>query len=154
MAGRKKKPASVLGDDPLSWLGKDQTQDTRPGQPEIQAESVTGATEGNETSAPAENTTNAVLNEVNIVLDPVITLTEAGQLKEILLGYVNSPEIKVDAGKVEHIDTAGMQLLLAFSKAVQKQGGKIHWTGWSAACSGTAELLGLTRAAGPGEKNN
>jgi anti-anti-sigma regulatory factor len=149
MAGRKKKTTSVLGDDPLSWLGKDDTQAEQQIQNNTQPDTNT-----NQASAdpnPVAASDKASGEPVNISLDPVITLTEVSQLRDSLLGHTGASEIHIDVSKVEHIDTAGMQLLLAFSKAIQKQGGKLSWTGWSAAYSGTAELLGLTSVTGAKE---
>lgn len=81
-----------------------------------------------------------------IILDPVVTLAEVSHLKESFMASVGPHNVQVDVSKVEHIDTAALQLLLSFSKALEKQGGKIVWQGWSAECSKTAELLGLSSA--------
>lgn len=145
MAGRKKKTTSVLGDDPLSWLGKEDTKTGRQAQDNNQPDTKPAGTDINIPVTADDETGN---EPVNITLDPVITLTEVSQLKDSLLGHIGASEIHIDVSKVEHIDTAGMQLLLAFSKAIQKKGGKLSWTGWSAAYSGTAELLGLTSEVG------
>lgn len=145
MAGRKKKTTSVLGDDPLSWLGKEDTKTERQAQDNNQPDNKPAGTDIN-TPVTAGDETGS--EPVNITLDPVITLTEVSQLKDSLLGHIGASEIHIDVSKVEHIDTAGMQLLLSFSKAIQKKGGKLSWTGWSAAYSGTAELLGLTSEVG------
>ena len=45
-------------------------------------------------------------------------------------------------------DNAVKEKVIAAAKALEKQGGKIIWLGWSAAYSNTAELLGLTAALG------
>ena len=148
MAGRKKKTTSVLGDDPLSWLGKDEAGGEQKDHGKTQLDSQIDSTNPDQNIPVAASQTNAGQEPVYITLDPVITLSEVSQLRELLLGHVSIREIQIDVSKVEHIDTAGLQLLLAFSKTIQKRGRKISWTGWSAAYSGTAELLGLTRAAG------
>jgi len=145
MAGRKKKTTSVLGDDPLSWLEKNDAQDERQVQNNIQH--VSSADIDHDVSVSASNKDKSN-KSVNITLDTVITLTEVSQLRDSLLGHTGASEIHIDVSKVEHIDTAGLQLLLAFSKAIQQQGGKLSWTGWSEAYSGTAELLGLAMEAG------
>jgi anti-anti-sigma regulatory factor len=152
MAGRKKKPASVLGDDPLSWLGKDEPQQNHPDRPEEQPGPQTAPADGDENPAVAAGGAHKDQAPVRIVLDPVITLSEVSPLREKLLGHVGAHQIQIDVSQVEHIDTAGMQLLLAFSKAVQEQGGVPDWQGWSAAYAGTAELLGLTKLAGVEKK--
>ena len=82
---------------------------------------------------------------VAITLDPIITLTEVTGLREKFLKLLDVGEIQIDASKVEHIDTGGLQLLLAFAKAYKNHGGQITWVGWSAPCLNTAESLGLAK---------
>lgn len=82
---------------------------------------------------------------VTIILDPVITLSEVASLKEKFLEYVGAEQIQIDASKVEHIDTGGLQFLLAFIMACRKQGGQIKWLGKSTSYINTAKLLGLAR---------
>ena len=148
MARRKKKSPSAPGDDPLSFRGDDEARSKQHERNNIDT------SKQSDTAISDKNIPDATVREddsqgsVTIILDPVITLAEVSHLKESLLGYIGARQIQVDVSKVEHIDTAGLQLLLAFSKVFKKQGGKIIWLGWSAAYSNTAELLGLTAALG------
>jgi anti-anti-sigma regulatory factor len=152
MAGRKKKSQSALGDDPLSWLG-----DEKVAIEKDEHKNVDTAQQSDSTS-PGINISGATAMEddnqdsVTIMLNPVITLAEVSQLKESLIGYLGAHQVQVDVSKVEHIDTAGLQLLIAFSKALKKQGGKIIWRGWSAAYSSTADMLNLNAVLGSGKK--
>lgn len=155
MTGRKRKSSPALGDDPLSWLKEDKGQEVlqqaggktarqkkpgqkKPGQKKNLKPSTPVATSAGENNQAKDNR-----KDVTIMLDPVITLAEVNDLKASLLGYINAGHIRIDAGKVEHIDTGGLQLLLAFLKTAQKRGIKISWQERSGALMNTAELLGL-----------
>lgn len=158
MARRKKKTPPALGDDPLNWLkgnGNDtgKQADTEIPDPDTGSADLPAA--GTGPAGSGDQDAKAVIaNDTDnqgpamIILDPVITLVEVNRLRESLLGYIGARQVQVDVSKIEHIDTAGVQLLLAFSKALVKQGGKIIWLGQSAAYSNTAGLLGLTKALG------
>ncbi len=148
MAGRKKKSSPALGDDPLSWLGDDEVRSKQHEHDNIDTGEQSDSTISDKDIPVATVREDDSQGSVTIILDPVITLAEVSHLKESLLGHIGARQFQVDVSKVEHIDTAGLQLLLAFSKALEKQGGKIIWLGWSAAYSNTAELLGLTAALG------
>ncbi len=85
-----------------------------------------------------------------LVLDEDVSIIHVAQLKENWLPYVDSlKNITIDAEKVEDIDTAGLQLLLSFVKAVKEKGRKVSWQAPSetlvAAVTETAlkEVIGL-----------
>ena len=79
-----------------------------------------------------------------IVLDAVITIAEAAALKDQLLPYINRKgEVRVDGSRVASVDTAGMQVLLAFVRTLQNHGAVVHWTGASETLLGIAQLLGV-----------
>ena len=141
MAGRKKKSSPALGDDPLSWLdsdnrdkvGADATGEIKKQKPvKKRATRTSGSQKSQSDNKP-----------VTIVLDSIITLAEANDLRGKLIEHIGAGQIQVDASKVEHIDTGGLQLLLALSKAHKNHGGHITWLDWSAPCLSTAKLLGL-----------
>jgi anti-anti-sigma regulatory factor len=135
MARRKKTSSRGLGDDPLKWI-KDETApaaapEPRAPSPEPQAAPL----------APAE----AVV-EINspIILDAVITIAEAAALKDSLLPHINRKgEVCIDGSHVQSVDTAALQVLLAFVRTSQGHGAVVRWTGVSEALLGTAELLGV-----------
>jgi anti-anti-sigma regulatory factor len=82
----------------------------------------------------------------NIVLDPVITITEAGSLYKNLQSYIDSEgDVTIDASKVQMIDMAGLQLLLVFSRELGKLQRKVQWQSPSSVFMQAAELMDLSR---------
>ncbi|HTT07903.1 MAG TPA: STAS domain-containing protein [Gammaproteobacteria bacterium] len=93
---------------------------------------------------PARNST--VQNHAPITLEPVITISEAAALKDQLLPHIGrSGEIIIDGSRVESVDTAALQVLLAFVRSARAQGAIIRWSGISSALQNAAQLLGIAR---------
>ena len=57
-----------------------------------------------------------------------------------------APSSTLDASAVERVDTAALQLLVAFHRDALARGGKITWAGVSTPLREAAERLGLTKA--------
>ena len=106
-------------------------------------DSVSGTTGKPE---PPENTrAGEDAAEDRIILDPVITIAEAANLYNSLLPYTrNRSAISLDASQVQHVDLAGMQLLVVFVKSIKASDRKVTWTGISGVFRQSAELLGLS----------
>ncbi len=82
-------------------------------------------------------------------MDKQCTLREAEALKLALHAAEDtSGDLTVDAGAVEKIDTAGLQLLIAFGKKLQLLERRLVWGPVSPALRTTAGALGLTEALG------
>ena len=82
-------------------------------------------------------------------LEAVITISEAQRLYEELQGHLDrGGDICINAGEVHMIDTAGLQLLLAFVLEVKNQNRSISWQAVSPAFKETAELLGMMELLG------
>jgi anti-anti-sigma regulatory factor len=95
--------------------------------------------------APADHGTGTA-DSTPIILDAIITIAEAAALKDHLLAYVNQRgEINIDGSRVESVDTAGLQVLLAFVRTIRAQGTVIRWTGISGALLNTAQLMGVAK---------
>ncbi|GEM_PF-3422545 len=104
-----------------------------------QASTATAAPGSGESAAPPDG-------HVPIVLEPVITIAEAAALKSRLLPYVgHGGEIVMDGSRVESVDSAALQVLLAFVRSARAHGAVIHWSGISETLLNTAQLLGLAR---------
>lgn len=128
MAKRKKTSSRGPGDDSLKGI-KDEVVPAAASQPR------------NTLSTPAVIT---IESSEPIVLDAIITIAEAAALKDQLLPHINRKgEVCVDGSRVQSVDTAALQVLLAFVRALQGHGAVVHWTGVSEALLGTAELLGV-----------
>jgi phospholipid transport system transporter-binding protein len=70
-------------------------------------------------------------------------MTELPALREQCLA---TPSSTLDATAVERVDTAALQLLVAFHRDALTRGGKITWTGVSTPLREAAERLGLIQA--------
>ena len=87
---------------------------------------------------------NTIESNEPIVLDAVITIAEAAALKDQLLPHINRKgEIYMDGSHVQSVDTAGLQVLLAFVRTLRGHDAVVHWSGVSQSLLETAELLGV-----------
>ncbi|MGP1665043.1 MAG: STAS domain-containing protein [Rhodanobacter sp.] len=50
----------------------------------------------------------------------------------------------LDAGAVERVDTAALQLLVVYQRELEQRGSHLCWAGTSPAFDEAADLLGLT----------
>ena len=153
MARRKKTSSRGLGDDPLTWI-KEVAHPAGASSPHDRAASealVSGhaASIAQEQSPSATITTTAIDSTEPIVLNAVITIAEAATLKEILLPHISrNGEVCIDGSRVESVDTAALQVLLAFVRTLQGHGANISWTSVSATLLNTAQLLGVAEQIG------
>ena len=85
-------------------------------------------------------------------LESGCTLRDAADL-QFSLTAANGDPLVIDGTDVQHIDTAGLQLLVALAQRQKQAGGRLEWKGVSqelARCSrrlGVDEALGLDAAA-------
>lgn len=63
---------------------------------------------------------------------------------ELSQALENKSGVQMDLSAVEVVDTAAMQLLLAFNLEAKKRGVPLHWQHPSEAVCAAGELLGLT----------
>jgi anti-anti-sigma regulatory factor len=79
-----------------------------------------------------------------IVLGPSCTIHEAAVLRAHLLGQAALPgPYEIDGRAVEHIDTAGLQLVVAFALDCLERGIHYEWTGRSATLEQAIQTLGV-----------
>lgn len=84
-----------------------------------------------------------------VLLPSMCTLRDAAELKLLLLASVGSRElVRLDAAAVERVDTAALQLLLAYVRDRQSRGAPIEWIGVSRPLEEAAARLGLTALLG------
>ena len=131
---RREKASSTDAADSDRTAGKGQAapaageQSPSPAPPPALSGSARGTSEGMEP----------------IVLEAVITIAEAATLKDQLLPHINRKgDVYMDGSGVQSVDTAGLQVLLAFVRTLQGHGAVVHWTGVSESLLGMAELLGV-----------
>jgi anti-anti-sigma regulatory factor len=72
-------------------------------------------------------------------------MAELPALRDQFVLALDAPLSTLDAIGVERIDTAALQLLVAFHRDAQARGTKVAWSGVSAPLRDAAEKLGLTK---------
>jgi ABC-type transporter Mla MlaB component len=98
---------------------------------------------------------NITVTRPHLVLEAGCTLRDAIELQFLLLTTdCDSGPVIVDGTRVEQVDTAGLQLLVAFAQAQARAGRTLQWTGVSEPLLrgsrrlGTDALLGLDMNSG------
>lgn len=77
-----------------------------------------------------------------------LTIRDLRELKPQFVADIGTPELCIDAGAIEAIDTAGLQLLLALCAARRSNGGTTSINNPSSALREAAQALGLAPALG------
>jgi ABC-type transporter Mla MlaB component len=73
------------------------------------------------------------------------TVADAGSLKSGLARLLEeSGIVTLDAGAVQRIDTAGLQVIATFIRERESHGRQVQWQSHSPAVSNAAKLLGLS----------
>lgn len=95
----------------------------------------------------------------NIQCGEALTIYEVGAIKAKLLPLTKEvSNYRIDLSKIEDIDTAGIQLLLAFQKQIENEGGTVRLEGYSSKTRSAWHLfnlpmpVGLKEAATAGEE--
>ncbi len=84
-----------------------------------------------------------------VTLGPSLTIQEALGLKKQLGGVLSAGgAVHLDGAAVRSADTAGIQLLVAFSREAQMRNVEIIWRGASAVLLQSAARLGLSASLG------
>jgi ABC-type transporter Mla MlaB component len=78
-----------------------------------------------------------------MVLGSSLSIREVGERAAQFKALIASGSAEVDAGKLESIDTAGLQLLLAAAAAARRRGLTLRLHGAGSLGSGAASALGL-----------
>ena len=79
-----------------------------------------------------------------LALNSDCTLAEADSLKTALAALLEAPQtVTLDAGAVQRIDTAALQLLGAFVRDRRLGGRSVAWRGAAQALEPAARLLGM-----------
>ena len=82
---------------------------------------------------------------VRIVLGTSCTIQEAAAVRAHLLAQAAQPgPYEIDGASVEHVDTAGVQLIVAFALDCLEKGVAYKWIGRSATLEKAINLLGVS----------
>jgi phospholipid transport system transporter-binding protein len=94
--------------------------------------------------AAAVNVPSADAPRARVVLGTSCTIQEAEAVRAHLLAQAALPgPYEIDGGSVEHVDTAGVQLVVAFALDCLEKGVAYKWTGRSPTLEKAIELLGV-----------
>jgi len=78
-----------------------------------------------------------------VVLGPALTIAEVGQYARALAAMLSQGQARADAGSLESIDTAGLQLLLATAAAARERGLTLRLQRPPQLLIGAADALGV-----------
>ena len=82
---------------------------------------------------------------VRVVLGTSCTIQEAAAVRAHLLAQAAQPgPYEIDGASVEHVDTAGVQLIVAFALDCLEKGVAYKWLGRSSTLEKAIELLGVS----------
>jgi ABC-type transporter Mla MlaB component len=100
-------------------------------------------------ASSAATTRPAATLPARLALGTDCTLREAAGLKALLLQTVSpTGQVIIEAGAVERIDAAGLQLLVAFARREAAAGRQLTWQSASDELLGAGTRLGLLAALG------
>ena len=82
--------------------------------------------------------------EIHLQFNTLLSVAQVRAL-HVQLGQVLAPSLGMvlDAGQVEQVDTAAMQVLAGFCRHLQEQGAPMRWQAISPAVQQAGHLLGL-----------
>ena len=90
-----------------------------------------------------------VVARPHLTLEAGCTLRDSIDMQFLLLAAdCGSGKVIVDGTQVEHIDTAGLQLLVAFAQAQAKAGRALQWSGASEQLLRSSLRIGLDAVLG------
>jgi len=82
--------------------------------------------------------------KTHLVFNTLLSVSQARALHAQLGQVLASPlGLVLDAGQVEQVDTAAMQVLAGFCRHLQEQGAPMYWQAVSPAVQQAGHLLGL-----------
>ena len=137
-----RKKDGIIGFDPLAWMKE-------PG-PESGAASPAPVTPRpaavERVTAPAAPTPETTESPDVVVLGDRLTIEQAAAMHAELGRHLGATSIVLEAGALQRIDAAGLQLLTAFMGAAEGRGARVEWRAPSAALHDAACRLGLATA--------
>lgn len=83
------------------------------------------------------------MDEMQISLGWNLTIQNASELKEVLTGALEANKVSIDGGKISQIDTASLQVLLAFAQDARARSIKWTWNDSSDPLKAAASTLDL-----------
>mgnify|MGYP005811454379 CR=1 FL=1 len=100
-------------------------------------------------AAPAVDAAAQASRRAGLRLEPSCTLRDALDMQfQLLATDFGDSDVLLDGSAVERIDTAGLQMLVAFAKQHAASGRRIQWTAASQELQRGSRLLGLDETLG------
>ena len=126
---KRKTKSSALGDDPLAWIASD---DEAKGKAIKKTKNKKTKRKKAKAKTNQKNKTQkrkVKADKTNLVLDSIITINDAQTMYTQLNSLLElKQDITIDASAVEMLDTAILQLLLAFVNKIKAQNRQVVWT--------------------------
>jgi anti-anti-sigma regulatory factor len=125
----RKKTGNVIGFDPLAWM-KNTSRESRVASREStegnrESGVVSRESKAKEAVPPTQH--SALSTHDSIRLGESLTIDHARSLHESLAPLLDKREVVLDAGGVGRVDTAGLQVLAAFVRALEGRGAAVRW---------------------------
>ncbi len=140
-ASRRKAAASAVAVvDAVVEMNPVEIKVATPAQPQPKREEAPAV----QAAAPAQGVAPVAPQRAGLKLESSFTLRDAtDMLFQLLAVDFGESDVLIDGGGVERIDTAGLQMLIAFAKAHVARGKTIHWTAVSPELLRSSQLLGV-----------
>ena len=85
-------------------------------------------------------------NDMRVSMPADCRIADVGPLHEQLKGALGGSQIVLDGAAVDRVDTAALQLLVAFQHEARKRERQVQWAGVSTPLHDAASQLGLVEA--------
>jgi ABC-type transporter Mla MlaB component len=145
-AKKKTTKTSLIGIDPLAWMGEE--KDTLAGDEGQVIEQESMAAEVAEPATEIETTDNneSDCSEVVVELGSALGMREVEAVFEQLKAVSEDQPVIFNAPELERVDAAGLQLLAAYCQQASALGNAPQWRQSSESLCRAAELVDLSSA--------
>jgi|GEM_PF-840025 len=146
---KRKTKSSALGDDPLAWIASDDEAKGKAIKKAKNKKTKRKKAKGKTKQKSKIQKEKIKTDETRLVLDSIITINDAQTMYTQLNLLVKlKQDITIDASAVEMLDTAILQLLLAFVNKIRAQNREVVWSKPSEEMINRATTLNLQAGLG------
>jgi anti-anti-sigma regulatory factor len=139
------KKKGAIGFDPLAWMKGDSAPAEMVREPKAESHAP-AATVSNRQPAVQETKPAVQAPPGSIALGDSLTIEQVGAVHADLAGRLNEKHLVLDAVSLTRIDTAGLQLLMAFIRDAEGRGARVEWRAPPPALRESARRIGLEGA--------
>lgn len=136
---RGKKNDNVIGFDPLVWMKDDSQQSSVDSRPSIPTTDDSQPT----TQAVSRQPTTTDDSPSTVQLGESLTIEQATAMHIELGRHLHAKSVVLEAGALQRMDAAGLQLLAAFVRTAQARGVLVEWRSPAPVLCAAARHLGL-----------